>query len=774
MKKGLFLVLGLSVLLTTAHATQADGCNRYYQSAVKFIVDTPTVHSFTVSAGGRKVLFSTGNLQYCPSRDTWRFALRQFDRVGNGKSVYAPEGLKTAGTNVNDNVTTVFYDSIDYSTPDLSTPSKFKEIKGVPCNNLLVSKKYGGWIDVFAWGTSGHGRRVGDSLAMFFNPYDLSDAKINNANNVYAFGPSFDAGHGSGATSNDIDSRSGMNQWFDWGYRNAIREYHNCVYDANQALVVQMPDSTMYRRGVWRTLTADEWTYLLTERMVEGKQNAFTYVRLKYGNNPTDTVSGVLIYPDDFSFSEAGVATLPFGANNAVSNIDATVWGLLEEAGVVFLPSVRQRTLSNGVPSINADANGLGCAYWSASAYDAENAYNVWFNIRERGLATKNYNPRYIAYPVRLVQDMMVRWYYATITKECEYEWDLEGKKITVKHNKAGVKFYNDTLRTADGEDSLYCILALTKELPVHEIKDTTYSISNYTFILDDYKKSWNLEEAGHAVNTTKIYNLGIILSDGDCDTALLRLKLTRKVAEFSVAADKKVTFSSGNVQYRGSTKTWRFAPTQYDRRLADNENIAENYDGWIDLFGWGTGNNPTQSTKNQSDYPRSTASFVDWGTNKINNYPKDTWHTLKRTEWDYLINTRQVNGGAGYSYVRIQKSSSEQDTVSGAIIYPDNFRWAKAGITAIPVGANGLQKINATQWTALEKVGCVFLPACSKRIGTSAELQYGRVGTQVLYWTASYSNFSQCMYFDISGSVSSTYTLSNYNGCTVRLVRDL
>ena len=151
MKKSLFLVLGLSVLLTTAHAAQADGCNRYYQSAVKFIVDTPTVHPFTVSESGRQVTFSAGNLQYCPARDEWRFALRQFDRVGNGKSVYAPEGLKTAGTNVNDNVTTVFYDSIDYSTPDLSTPSKFKEIKGVPCNNLLVSKKYGGWIDVFAW-----------------------------------------------------------------------------------------------------------------------------------------------------------------------------------------------------------------------------------------------------------------------------------------------------------------------------------------------------------------------------------------------------------------------------------------------------------------------------------------------------------------------------------------------------------------------------------------------------------------------------------------------
>ena len=208
----------------------APGCERHYQSAVKFIVDTPTVHPFTINKLGGSVVFSTGNLQYCPARDEWRFALRQFDRVGKGKSVYAPEGLKTDGTHINDNGTTVFYDSIDYSTKD-NTPSGFKEVKGVPCNNTLISKKYGGWVDMFAWGTSGQGRKAQDSLAVFFNPYDLNGVDLGHAANKFGYGPSFDAGHGPGAISNNIDVKSGTNRFFDWGYRNVIREYYNLVYD---------------------------------------------------------------------------------------------------------------------------------------------------------------------------------------------------------------------------------------------------------------------------------------------------------------------------------------------------------------------------------------------------------------------------------------------------------------------------------------------------------------------------------------------------------------
>ena len=403
MKKGLFLVLGFSVLLTTAHAAQADGCNRYYQSAVKFIVDTPTVHPFTVSESGRQVTFSAGNLQYCPARDEWRFALRQFDRVGNGKSLYAPEGLQASG--MNGNVTTVFYDSIDYSTEDNTTASGYKEIKGVPCNNLLVSKSYDGWIDLFPWATSGHGRKVKDSLAMFFHPYELNATDLGNTYNTYGYGPSFDAGHGPGALSNNIDTASGTNRFFDWGYLNVIRQFNNCTHGENGA--IHAKDSTMYRPGVWRTLTSEEWKYLLTTRTVGGNDSAFTYVRLQYTDNEADTVSGVLIYPDDFSFSEASVPIMPFGANYAVTKIDAATFAALQEVGVAFLPGCHFRDFTNGVLSINENNHGYRSYYWSATSQNASNAYFVRFDfVKSTTTPSLVYDARYKAFPVRLVQDL--------------------------------------------------------------------------------------------------------------------------------------------------------------------------------------------------------------------------------------------------------------------------------------------------------------------------------------------------------------------------------
>ncbi len=60
-------------------------------------------------------------------------------------------------------------------------------------------------------------------------------------------------------------------------------------------------------------------------------------------------------------------------------------------------------------------------------------------------------------------------------------------------------------------------------------------------------------------------------------------------VGKFSVSSSKQVSFSKGNLQYQASTNTWRFAESQTDYIGAANKNISATYDGWIDLFGWGT-----------------------------------------------------------------------------------------------------------------------------------------------------------------------------------------
>ena len=226
-------------------------------------------------------------------------------------------------------------------------------------------------------------------------------------------------------------------------------------------------------------------------------------------------------------------------------------------------------------------------------------------------------------------------------------------------------------------------------------------------------------------------------------------------------------------MQYQGSTKTWRFAPNQYDRCMANNNNASNTeYDGWIDLFGWGTGDNPNKTSTSNNDY----STFTDWGENEISGYPAKTWRTPNKDEWDYLINTRKVNNTTGYSYVRITYGSGDADTCTGVLIYPDNFTWKDAGISSISVGSSaGVQNISATQWAALEKVGCVFLPGCSYRGATPFNAKTS--GYYAYYWSATQNGTSNAYYAYLNfraGSINPELSHSRYNGCAVRLIQNL
>ena len=104
----------------------------------------------------------------------------------------------------------------------------------------------------------------------------------------------------------------------------------------------------------------------------------------------------------------------------------------------------------------------------------------------------------------------------------------------------------------------------------------------------------------------------------------------------FSITDSTKVLFSRGNLQYHIATKIWRFAETQYAYFGESNMNIYKEYDGWIDLFNFGTGRNPTMTSFDWNDYD----TFYDWGINRISNSnsPARSWRTLTKDEWTYLL----------------------------------------------------------------------------------------------------------------------------------------
>ena len=214
---------------------------------------------------------------------------------------------------------------------------------------------------------------------------------------------------------------------------------------------------------------------------------------------------------------------------------------------------------------------------------------------------------------------------------------------------------------------------------------------------------------------------------------------------KFSVnAKGQTVQFAKGNLQYQASTKTWRLAANQWTVIGDDNAKVAPDFAGWIDLFGWGTGNNPTLATKNDSDYVGSKATFKDWSKNAISNggNKANLWRTLTKDEWVYILFTRP-NADKLFGLGSV-------NGINGTILLPDN--WAlPAGAKFVPNTTKGLANkgdfykmetqesiyapntYTVEQWKVLEAAGAVFLPAGGSRYGDKVK----DVNVKGEYWTS-------------------------------------
>ncbi len=217
----------------------------------------------------------------------------------------------------------------------------------------------------------------------------------------------------------------------------------------------------------------------------------------------------------------------------------------------------------------------------------------------------------------------------------------------------------------------------------------------------------------------------------------------------FSVSETKKVYFSRANLQYHPLNNQWRFAEEQYHYIGEDNKHIAADYDGWIDLFGWGTGATPTLCTTNPMDYTE----FVDWGTNTIIDDSIGTWYTLTADEWDYLCRKREnAQWLCKFIYV---------EGILGILLVPDG--------PDILTGAYG--KMNSMYWHTLEQKGAVFIPAAGRRLG---QLGIYAVQDYGSYWSSTKMNSSTAYGYFLQETGFSKKVQERYHGYSVRLVRDV
>lgn len=253
---------------------------------------------------------------------------------------------------------------------------------------------------------------------------------------------------------------------------------------------------------------------------------------------------------------------------------------------------------------------------------------------------------------------------------------------------------------------------------------------------------------------------------------------------KFKVSSSQEVYFSQANLRYQASTNTWRFSDHQYDVIGAGNANISQTYDGWIDLFCWATSgynhNNKcyqpwSSSTDGDANYYAfgeawtDISGIADWGYNAISNggnTENSGWRTMKIAEWNYLMTRsgKSAWGKVGCTY--------------GVILLPEDFSWSDPSLSGagLPTWYSGTQNWNNrnnytySQWSLIEALGAVFIPATGYRNGTALQ----DVNSKGRYWTSEA--------FNVDGAHKTYFYNNGYDGDTgghlylgfpVRLVRN-
>ncbi len=268
----------------------------------------------------------------------------QFSISATQKVLFSPGNLQWSA---NGRITAITHAVADNGTATGTWRFAPNQWDTIGANNSNISFIYTGWIDLFGWGTSGYHNKY---------PYMTSSTTVT------------DYGNG----SNNI---AGTN--YDWGVYNAIYNPKTQTTDAP---------------GTWRTLTYDEWNYLLNTRT--------TTSGIRYAKGIVNGVSGLIIVPDNWSniictLDSTNLVRATFSSNV----INTTNWTKLDSAGCVFLPAAGYRSWTE------VYLVGSAGHYWSTTTY-SNCCYACDFSFYSDYLAPMTTGWRSDGQSVRLVKDV--------------------------------------------------------------------------------------------------------------------------------------------------------------------------------------------------------------------------------------------------------------------------------------------------------------------------------------------------------------------------------
>lgn len=339
-----------------------DPGNNYFYVAIPMVgssVTTKLYLTYSLSSGSDVQRITSGNVTMqkgkvyvLPSEGLDDYA---FDANGRGKSAFsisATKHVKFSAGNLQCNP--ALFSS---TSPKawIIAHNQYDQLSNTFNENIGASTNH--YIDVFGWATSGYDQwdDVGDSIIPHY-PYQTDQ--------IYSH-------YYAGNADNDLTLV------YDWGRYNA---QGNRIYYGEA--VSALPTAQR-----WRTLTHDEWVYLLN-----GRTNA-TSLR---GYATIGSVRGFVILPDGW-VQPGTVSFTPNGPNNTYT---AQQWAKMEKAGAIFLPASGVRMDASTVDGYNEYG-----WYWTGTHRAGTRCYAIQFqnNGSVTDLDVNANGIRYYGMSVRLV-----------------------------------------------------------------------------------------------------------------------------------------------------------------------------------------------------------------------------------------------------------------------------------------------------------------------------------------------------------------------------------
>jgi hypothetical protein len=142
------------------------------------------------------------------------------------------------------------------------------------------------------------------------------------------------------------------------------------------------------KAGKWRTLTYDEWNYLIGDNTQRSGKYAFATIDVRF--------KGFVLLPDDWTLPSGVTFTAGYDNGFTTNTYTMAQWQKMEAAGAVFLPAAGNR---DGTSVEGVGTNGY---YFSSSRYNGGYVYGLDFSNDEMNVGLIF---RAFGCSVRLVRD---------------------------------------------------------------------------------------------------------------------------------------------------------------------------------------------------------------------------------------------------------------------------------------------------------------------------------------------------------------------------------